>query len=78
MTLTTFSHTIEAVVKMFQHRSSVIRQKGESQNGENKKTKHAEFFQKRAFLKCSFSRKFGLLCFVVVSVLRFAHLSYYR
>ena len=30
--------------------SSVIRQKGESQNGGNKKTKHAKFSEKRTFL----------------------------
>ena len=28
--------------------------------------------------KCSFSRKFGVLCFLVTSVLRFAFLPYYR
>ena len=28
----------------------VIRQKGESQNGGNKKTKHAKFSEKRTFL----------------------------
>ena len=49
--------------------SSAIRQKGESQNGGNKKAKHAKF---------SFFRKFGVLCFLVTSVLRFALLSYYR
>ena len=31
-------------------KSSVIKQKGESQNGGNKKTKHAEFSEKRRFL----------------------------
>ena len=30
--------------------SSVIRQNGESQNGGNKKTKHANFFEKLLFL----------------------------
>ena len=30
--------------------SSVIRQKGESQNGCLKKTKHVKFFEKRTFL----------------------------
>ena len=29
---------------------SVIKQKGESQNGGNKKAKHAEFYEKRRFL----------------------------
>ena len=32
------------------HASSQIREKGESQNGFFKKTKHAKFFEKRAFL----------------------------
>ena len=32
------------------HNSSVIRENGESQNGGNKKTKHAKFSKKRAFL----------------------------
>ena len=31
-------------------KSSVIRQKGESQNGGNKKTNHAEFSKKRTFV----------------------------
>ena len=31
-------------------RSSVIRQKGESQNGGNEKAKHAKFFEKQTFL----------------------------
>ena len=34
--------------------SSVIRQKGESQNGYNKKTKHAKFSEKRTFLTPSY------------------------
>ena len=33
-----------------QYNSSVMRQKGESQNGYLKKTKHAKFFQKQTFL----------------------------
>ena len=73
-------------------KTSVIMQKGESQNGWYKKTKHAAFFEKRTFLipwyahmrvcirgkKCSFFGKFGLLCFLVTPVLRFARLLYYR
>ena len=47
--------------------SSVIRQKGESQNGCFKKTKHAKFSE-----KCSFFGKFGVLCFLETPVLRFA------
>ena len=71
--------------------SSVIRQKGESQNGGNKKTKHANFPKNERFLrpdshtyvcesggkKCSFFGKFGVLCFLVTFVLRFALLSSY-
>ena len=34
----------------FLKKSSVIRQKGESQNGSFKKTKHAKFSEKRTFL----------------------------
>ena len=55
--------------------SSVIRQKGEFQNGCFKKRKHAKFSEERTFLnplkrtcvsrgkKCSFFGKFGVLCF---------------
>ena len=69
---------------------SVIRQKGESQNGCFKKTKHAEFSEKRTGVsgsvyqgvsggrKCSFFGKFGVLCFVETPVLRFTLLPYYR
>ena len=35
---------------LWYHSSPVIRQKGESQNGGNKKTKHAKFSEKRTFL----------------------------
>ena len=72
--------------------SSVIRQKGESQNGCFKKTKHVKFSKKRTFLtpdmntyvcvsggkKCSFFWKFGVLSFLETPVLRFALLPYYR
>ena len=34
----------------FVDKSSVIRQKGESQNGGNKKSKHAKFSEKQTFL----------------------------
>ena len=71
--------------------SLVIRQKDESQNGDNK-AKHAEFSEKRTFRtcayqgdggggggkKCLFFGKFGVVCFLVISVLRFALLPYYR
>ena len=67
---------------------SVIRQKGESQNRGNNKTKHTNFSKKMNISyplyqvreKCSgfFYRKFGVLCFPVTSILRFAFLPYYR
>ena len=68
-------------------KSPVIRQKGESQNGCFKKTKHAKFPDKRTFLTCwyahtyvcvsggkkySFFGKFGVFCFLENLVLRFA------
>ena len=67
-------------------------QKGESQNGSNKNTKHAKFSEKRTFFtpgthtyvcvsggkKRSFFGKFGVLCILVTSVLRFVLLPYYR
>ena len=73
--------------------SSVIRQKGESQNGCFKKTKQAKFSKKpEHFLppdthtyvcvsggkKCSFFEKFGVLCFLETPLLRLALLPYYR
>ena len=64
--------------------SSVFRQKGESQNGGNKKTKHDKFFEKKQNISCPlirrrtfayqrvrnirFSGTFGMLCFLVTSV----------
>ena len=73
-------------------KSSVIRQKSESQNGCFKKTKHVKFSEKRTFLppdkhmygcvsrgkKCSFFGKFEVLCVLESSVLRFTLLPYYR
>ena len=55
----------------------------ESQNESNKKAKHAKFSEKRTFLtprgeKCSFFGEFGVLCFLVTPVLRFAVLLYHR
>ena len=47
--------------------SPVAWQKGESQNGGNKNTKHAKFSEKRTFFG-----KFGVLCILVTSILRFA------
>ena len=55
----------------------------ESQNESNKKAKHAKFSEKRTFLtprgeKCSIFGEFGVLCFLVTPVLRFAVLLYHR
>ena len=58
-----FSRVIENQI------SSVIRQKGESKNGGNKKAKHAKFSEKWTFF---------VFCFLVTSVLRFTLLPYYR
>ena len=72
---------------IFHHFSSVIRQKGEYQNGCFKEIKHAKFPEKRRFFaplcahvrkKLSFFGKFGELCFLETPVLRFAPLPYYR
>ena len=65
---------------------SVIRQKGESQNGCFNKAKHAKISEKQTFLtpcasggkKCLFFGNFGVLCSLEISVLRFALLPYYR
>ena len=67
------------------HNPSVIRQKGESQNRDKKKSEYAKFSEKQTFLTllirtrttCSFFGKFGVLCFVI-SVLRFVLLPYYQ
>ena len=70
--------------------SSLIRQKGESQNGRFKKTRHVKFLEKRTFLtpwydvcvsegeKCLLLGKFGVLCFLNTSFLWFTLLPYYR
>ena len=71
--------------------SSVKRQKEESQNEGNKKTRHAKFSKKNEHLllpytctyvyqskKCYFFGKIGVLCFLDISVLRFALLLYSR
>lgn len=71
--------------------NSVIRQKSESQNSSNKKTKCAKFFENKHFLplirtrtcvvsigkKYSFFREFVVFCFLDNSVLGFAFLRYY-
>ena len=64
------------------YKSSVIRQKGESQNGCFKKIKHAKFSKKQTFLPPWYTRtffgKFGVHCFLETPVSRFAFLPYYR
>ena len=82
-------------VQMMKHNNKetnllVIRQKSESQNGGNKKTKYGKFPEKRKFLtpdlrtyicilgvqKYSLFGKFGTLCFLVPCILRFALFPY--
>ena len=72
--------------------SLVIRQKGEPQNGCLKKTNLVKFSENEHFLppdththvcvsggkKCLFFGKFGVLCFLETTVLRFVLLPYYR
>ena len=70
-------------------RRHILRHAGESQNGSNKKAKHAKFCKTkktkkpRIFLTPWYARvhsffgKFGVLCYFVTSVLRFALLLYY-
>ena len=59
---------------------SVIRRKGKSQNVCYKKTKRAKFFKKLTFHTLWYAQvqKFGILCFLVLTVLRFEILTYYR
>ena len=71
---------------------SVVREKGESQNGCFMKTKHFKFPEKQILLtpdtqiygcvswgkKCSFFSIFDELCFLETPVLIFALLPYYR
>ena len=71
---------------------SVIRQKGQSHNGYYKKKSTSNFPENKHILppdthtnvcisrgkKYSLFGKFGVLCFLVTSVLRFALLNYYR
>ena len=64
--------------------SSVIKQKGESQNRCFKKTRHVNISENEHTLcvsggtKCKFFEKFDVLCFLETPVLRFAPLPYYR
>ena len=72
--------------------SLVIMQKDESQNRSNKKSKHTKFSEKRTFLASWYARvriwvekmlffclfKFGILSFLVTSILGFAFLPYNR
>ena len=71
-------------------KSLVIREKGKSQNGGYKKTKHAKFLKKNISYpryahvrlsggkQYSFFGKFSVLCFLVNSVLRFVLVLYYQ
>ena len=73
-----------ALVQPFfsRYSSSVIMQKGDSQNGHFSKTKHVKFSEKPTFAsggkKCSLFGKFDMLCFLETPVLRFALLRYYQ
>ena len=73
---------ISSIVGNNIRKSSVRRQKGESQNGCFKETKHVKFSEKRTFRtcvsgsKCSFFGKSVVLCFLEISVLRFPLLPY--
>ena len=66
------------------YKTSIIRQKGESQNGYFKKTKHAKFSEKRTFLPTDTHTYDDLevqkivLCFVETPVLKLTLLPYYR
>ena len=78
--------TFHAVsISNFNYKSSVMRQKRKSQNRCFKKTRHAKFSEKQAFLTAwneeqnvRFSENLGNFCFLEIPVLRFTLLSYYR
>ena len=66
------------------YKTSVIRQKGDSQNGYFKKTKHVKFSEKRLSLPPD-TRTYDnldvqkiMLCFLETPVLRLALVPYYR
>ena len=56
---------------------SAITEKGESQNGCYNKIKQAEFFEKQTFLT-PMIRTFGVICFLVTPIKKFALLPSYR
>ena len=74
------------------YNNSTVRQIDEFQNGCYKKRKRAKFYEKQTFLmpwsahvrvrirgkKCLFFWKFGVLCFLVTPLLRFALWPYCR
>ena len=63
------------------NKSSVIRQKGQSQDGANKKAKQAKFSEKQAFLTPWYAWSALLSCYLscyLVLALRFTLLPYYR
>ena len=72
---------ISTIGCMICYHSSVIRQKGESQNGCFKKTKHAKYSEKQTFFTPWYAHVrtgSGVLCFPETPILRFALLPYYR
>ena len=82
---------IRTVKVILNYYCSIIREKGESQNGYFKKTKHAKFSAKTNTFTpwyahvCAyqvknvcFCGKFGVFCFLEIPVLRFALLPCYR
>ena len=83
---TSNTDTFHAVsISNFNYKSSVMRQKRKSQNRCFKKTRHAKFSEKQAFLTAwneeqnvRFSENLGNFCFLEIPVLRFTLLSYYR
>ena len=72
-----FCSSIKAAC-LLKYLSPVIRQKSNSSNGGNKKTRHYKFSKKRTFITSSFFGKFDVLCFLVTSVLRVTLLPYHR
>ena len=63
------------------------KEKGRTQGGGNKKTKHAKFSENEHYhmyvcvsggKKCSFFGELSVVCLLITFVLRFASLPYYR
>ena len=66
------ARTKKKLSKKLRMKSLVIREKGESENGCFKKTKHTKVRVRIRGKKFSFFGKFGLFCFLETPVLRFA------